>query len=29
LIVNVQDNVDNYEHALAFAGFDYLWNEAR
>ena len=28
LILNVQDNVANYEDRLAFTDFDYLWSEA-
>ena len=28
LILNVQDNVANYEDKLAFTDFDYLWSEA-
>lgn len=28
LILNVQDNVTNYEDKLAFVEFDYLWSEA-
>jgi superfamily II DNA or RNA helicase len=27
LILNVEDNVTNYEDRLAFTDFDYLWNE--